>query len=82
MPLYDYRCATCATTFERRHGYDEPAGACPGCGSADVKRLLPTIAVQVKGSARATARDARDFECTPQGCARPGCPSVPTALLN
>jgi putative FmdB family regulatory protein len=77
MPLYDYRCSTCTTSFERRHGYDEPAGACPACGSAAVARLLPTIAVQVKGGAARSARAAvAEMECTPQGCARPGCPSA------
>ena len=80
MPLYDYRCNLCAHTFERRHGWSQPAsaaGACPACGSDRIVRLLPTIAVQVKAGSRSSGSD--DFAgeaCSPQGCARPGCPSV------
>jgi putative FmdB family regulatory protein len=77
MPLYDYRCTACDQQFERRHGWDEPAGACPACGSAHVRRMLPTVAVQVKGGTRNRASAAvDDFACPPDGCARPGCPSA------
>ena len=73
MPLYDYHCAACDSPFERRHRWDEPAGACPACGSTKVQRQLPTFAVSVKASRRAApAAEA----CMPQGCARPGCPSA------
>lgn len=79
MPLYDYRCRACAATFERRHGYDEPAGTCPACGSATIARQLPAIAVQVKGGRVSSGAAVAEMECSPQGCARPGCP---TAALN
>ena len=75
MPLYDYRCTECGRTFERRHGWNEPAGACPFCRSARVARLLPTFAVQVKGGARGRPT-AGDPACSPDGCERPGCPSA------
>jgi putative FmdB family regulatory protein len=77
MPLYDYRCADCAGAFERRHGWNEPAGTCPRCGSDRLTRLLPMVSVQVKGGTRGSATAlATEESCTPQGCARPGCPSA------
>ena len=39
MPLYDYRCAN-GHDFEARHGFDDPAPACPVCGEAQVQRLI------------------------------------------
>ena len=47
MPLYDYHCNACDEQFEARHGFDDPAPACPNCGSDDVERVIlkaPTIA--------------------------------------
>ena len=53
-----------------------PTLASPHLGSDRIARLLPTIAVQVKAGAH-TAGSSFDGEtCSPQGCARPGCPSV------
>ena len=39
MPLYDYRCAQ-GHEFEARHGFDDPAPACPVCGEAQVQRMI------------------------------------------
>jgi putative FmdB family regulatory protein len=40
MPLYDYKCRDCDTRFEARHGFDDPAPACPNCEQADVQRVI------------------------------------------
>lgn len=47
MPLYDYQCMDCGTTFEFRATIKEKeAGldvACPKCNSHSVRQLLNTI---------------------------------------
>ncbi len=40
MPLYDYKCPNCDTQFEARHGFNDPAPACPNCGHIEVQRLI------------------------------------------
>jgi putative FmdB family regulatory protein len=47
MPIYDYRCPECDHKFEARHGFDDPAPACPNCEHEEVTRLItqaPTVA--------------------------------------
>lgn len=39
MPLYDYRCSACNSVSEIRHGFNEEAGPCPGCGGALVRQF-------------------------------------------
>jgi putative FmdB family regulatory protein len=56
MPMYEYRCAACAHSFEtyrRAIERGEPV-ECPGCGeSTQADRLWSTIAVRVTaGKAR------------------------------
>jgi putative FmdB family regulatory protein len=75
MPLNEYRCGDCGRAFERGHGWDEQASACPYRQCARVARLLPTFAAQVRGEGR--GRPAGDDPaCSPDGCERPGCPSA------
>ncbi|NJK90035.1 MAG: hypothetical protein HC923_12040, partial [Myxococcales bacterium] len=41
------RCPNCQHQFEARHGFDDPAPACPNCGHMPVSRLIlsaPTVA--------------------------------------
>jgi putative FmdB family regulatory protein len=40
MPLYDYKCPDCQHRFEARHGFEEPAPACPNCGYVAVQRVI------------------------------------------
>jgi len=40
MPLYDYRCDHCGAVFEVRHGFNDPAPACPACGHEDMQRVI------------------------------------------
>jgi putative FmdB family regulatory protein len=47
MPLYDYRCQSCGSTFEAKHGFQDDAPPCPVCGHVGVQRLItraPTFA--------------------------------------
>ena len=47
MPLYDFRCRACGTTFEAlvREGY-EPV--CRSCGGSDLERLTSGSSISVK----------------------------------
>ena len=48
MPLFDYRCESCAHQFEvliRPASYGDPAPACPACGSGKIERQLSTFAM-------------------------------------
>lgn len=50
MPLYEYKCESCAHRFERIQKFsDPPVETCPQCGGA-VKKLLSSPAIQFKGS--------------------------------
>lgn len=52
MPLYEYRCQSCARDFEAlvRPG-DTPA--CPSCGSTGLDRLISAFAVDSAGTRQA-----------------------------
>lgn len=67
MPLYEYRCRTCDTTFEARRTMaeaDEPS-TCPQ-GHVEVKRLLSVFAA---GRASASAPTASSGgACCGGGC--------------
>ncbi len=50
MPLYDYRCQN-GHQFEARHGFNDPAPACPECGEANVQRIITTAPAAHQGMA-------------------------------
>jgi putative FmdB family regulatory protein len=61
MPIFEFRCRTCGTPFEKlvRSG---AAVACPGCAGQDVEKLVSAIAAPGKSAAiiaGARARAAR-----------------------
>ena len=50
MPIYEYECLTCGTTFEKRQSFNEPPEAdCPQ-GHGETRRLLSAPAIVFKGS--------------------------------
>jgi putative FmdB family regulatory protein len=50
MPIYEYECMACGTTFEKRQGFhDEPKADCPN-GHIETRRLIGTPAIVFKGS--------------------------------
>jgi putative FmdB family regulatory protein len=50
MPIYEYKCESCAIVFERvQHFEDEPLKTCPECGG-EVRRVLQPVGVIFKGS--------------------------------
>jgi putative FmdB family regulatory protein len=64
VPLYEYQCPRCERQFEELvFGAEQPA--CPGCGNADVERLLSVVSPATSRKASAapspcgTCGDAR-----------------------
>ena len=50
MPIYEYECKTCGTTFEKRQSFrDEPVADCPH-GHSETQRILSAPAIVFKGS--------------------------------
>lgn len=57
MPLYDYQCCACGSSFEmlRRMKDEDSDVRCPECGSHRIERLLSSFATggcSVPGSGR------------------------------
>jgi len=50
VPIYEYRCESCAHTFEIKQSMkDDPLTVCPRCGK-QVQRLISSPAIMFKGS--------------------------------
>ena len=49
MPTYDFRCRSCGESFSvttRTYAeYDSAVLACPGCGSAELARLIRRVSI-------------------------------------
>ncbi len=52
MPLFEYRCTKCNTKFEVLHksSIKQEEVSCPGCHSADIKKLLSNFSSAVHNS--------------------------------
>ena len=51
MPLYEYRCEACGSTFEKIQKFsDPPLEVCEKCGKGPVKKLISSPAIQFKGT--------------------------------
>lgn len=58
MPLFDFRCRSCAHEFEvlvRPASYGDPVPACPACGGTELERLLSTFAMSSREKTQAAA---------------------------
>lgn len=68
MPIYEYRCPSCGSEFERRLKFAEmeEAQRCPSCGSVSQRRLSLTAPLPVHASAAATCPTSG----LPCGCGR------------
>jgi len=71
MPLYEFRCLTCARDFEVLSRRDEQV-QCPQCGTPRIEKLLSEAAVPVAGGNRALsvapACPPGDAPCSPTCC--------------
>lgn len=51
MPLYEYECEACHSTFEKIQKFSDPlVEVCPKCGKGPVRKLPSSPAIQFKGS--------------------------------
>ena len=51
MPLYEYQCDACGSTFEKIQKFsDPPLDVCEKCGKGPVRKLISSPAIQFKGS--------------------------------
>lgn len=62
MPLFDFRCRSCAHEFEvliRPASHGDPTPSCPACGGNELERLLSTFATSSREKTQAAA-DAKN----------------------
>jgi putative FmdB family regulatory protein len=51
MPIYEYGCDDCQTTFEAwQRMSDPPVNTCERCGGGKVRRLISSTSFALKGS--------------------------------
>ncbi len=57
MPLYEFQCTACQSTFEELLRVSAPATdvACPKCGSRQVRRKVSTFASRGSGGSASFA---------------------------
>ena len=57
MPIYEYRCESCAERFEELVRRPGDTVACPACGGTEAERLLSVFAGVGSGGSSAPAPD-------------------------
>ena len=61
MPIYDFRCESCGTTFEELTRGDERP-PCPSCGAEEPRRLLSQVSPTPRTGLRGAAARKSDAE--------------------
>ena len=79
MPIYEYRCESCAGSFEVLTSFAERdrGQACPTCSSVRTKVLVSSFATA--GHSDSLAGDM-DFSSAGGGCCGGGCGSCGTSV--
>ena len=71
MPIYEYKCDDCGSTFEKliRRSSDTDTLECPSCGQKHLKQELSTFAAHANGASKSS-----DLPMCPSGgpCRNPG----------
>jgi len=62
MPLFDFRCRACGTTFEALVRAQDAAPQCPKCSAVDLEKQLPVPAVTSPERIQAAADKKRHKE--------------------
>jgi putative FmdB family regulatory protein len=70
MPIYEYKCDTCETMFEKliRRQADEAELSCPSCGERHLSQQYSTFAPHAGGSPAASEAP----RCPSGMCSNPG----------
>lgn len=50
MPIYEFKCKSCDTRFEKLCSLGETGVTCPQCGSSELKKLMSGFFSNSKGS--------------------------------
>lgn len=67
MPLYDFECLDCRSTFERMQPLSAPEPCCPACGGATRRAYLSAPAVH-GGAAAGRAQAVNSLPQCGKGC--------------
>ena len=75
MPLYEYRCSDCSTTFEMRRAFSKASdpASCPRCASRRTRKVFGTIALIGAEGQTATEAAALNRNGGVCGCGAGGC---------
>lgn len=55
MPIYEYRCGSCGSQFEKLVRSSRLAVACPDCGGEKLEQQYSTFSAQMAGAAKQQA---------------------------
>jgi putative FmdB family regulatory protein len=67
MPIFEYRCEDCGSSFEKLVRRAGDAVECPSCGKDHLKQQLSTFAAHANGRPQAAPQ--------PGGCSSGMCPT-------
>ncbi len=67
MPIYEYQCETCRTSFEALVMRSDPEVQCPSCGGSKLAREMSVFAASGAGDSAPQAGAA------PRACCGGGC---------
>ncbi len=75
MPIYDYRCNDCGTTYDVFHKVREVREdiICPSCRSTNHTRLLSAPNVSVSGRSASSTTESFPSSCDTDGCCGGAC---------
>jgi putative FmdB family regulatory protein len=71
MPIYEYRCEGCRTSFEALVTRSDPQAECPQCGGHELTREMSIFASAVSGNG--AAQSAATAAPAPRACCGGGC---------
>lgn len=74
MPIYEYRCQSCETRFEKlvRRATDVMETGCPSCGDKHLEQQYSTFAARGGESDDASFTPAQSRSCEGGMCSTPG----------
>ncbi len=70
MPIFEFKCGSCGSEFEKLVRSAAPAPACPSCGGGDLHKKVSTFS-SVSKSAFGAVSSSATLDTLPAGC--PGC---------